>query len=129
MLVGYARDSGGGQSLELQLRALNDAGCAKMFSQQKNGTPAGARNALESALDFVRGGDTLVVTRLEHLAPSSSDIHGIIARLTGSGVNFRCLQQSRLDSDDGQGSLSSPFLALLLPSLQRRFGTSASAIR
>ena len=94
MLIGYASDSGASQSLELQLRALSDAGCAKMFSEQKGGIPAGARGALQGALDFARLGDTLVVTGLDRLGPSPNDIQDIVMRLTGSGIYVRCLQQS-----------------------------------
>src|SRR4029453_16214838 len=99
MLVGYARDSGASHSLELQLRALSDAGCAKIFSQQQGWALGGTRDALQSALDFVCDGDTLVVTWLDRLAPSPKDIHHIIARLAGSGVGLHCLQQSRVNPD------------------------------
>lgn len=109
MLVGYARYCGAAQSLELQLRALSDVGCAKIFSQQECGTLAGTRDALQGALDFIRDGDTLVVTRLDHLALSPNDMHDIIARLAGSGVGFHCLQQSRVNSERSEvASLAIP---------------------
>jgi len=118
MLVGYARDSGSGQSLELQLRALSDAGCAKMFSEQKSGTPAGAQHALQRAMDFLLRGDTLVVTQLDRLARSPNDIHGIIASLAGSGISFRCLQQSRVETGRDKETSSGAFLERFLPSLE-----------
>jgi DNA invertase Pin-like site-specific DNA recombinase len=105
MLVGYARVSSAGQSLDIQLEALKAAGCERVFSEKKSGTSAGARDELQDALDFVREGDTLVVTRLDRLARSSNDLHNIIARLTGKGVKFRCLQQSGVDTDSGMGKL------------------------
>ena len=98
MLVGFARESDVGQSLALQLKALSDFGCAKVFSQQDR-TSAGSRDALHCALDFVRDGDTLVVSRLDPLALSAKDLHDIVARLAGSGFGFHCLQQSRVDPD------------------------------
>jgi len=105
MLVGYARVSSAGQSLDIQLEALKGAGCEKVFSEKKSGTSAGGRDQLQEALDYVREGDTLVVTRLDRLARSSNDLHNIIARLTGKGVKFRCLQQSGVDTDSGMGKL------------------------
>lgn len=105
MLVGYARVSSGSQSLDVQLEALAVAGCEKVFSEKKSGTSAAERTALQDALDFVREGDTLVVTRLDRLARSSIDLHNIIARLTKKGVKFRCLQQSGVDTDTGMGKL------------------------
>ncbi len=128
MFVGFARDCGADRSLELQLRALSDAGCAKIFSEQRGGTPAGVRSAFHGALDFVRDGDTLVVTGLDRLAPSLSDINGIIARLARRGVNFRCLQQSRAIRDSGHGGLFWPSLALSLPSLNPTLNGRVSAI-
>jgi DNA invertase Pin-like site-specific DNA recombinase len=105
MLVGYGRVSSVGQSLDIQLEALKSAGCDKVFAEKKSGTSAGARDALQEALDFVREGDTLVVTRLDRLARSSNDLHNIIARLTGKEAKFRCLQQSGVDTDSGMGKL------------------------
>lgn len=105
MLVGYARVSSAGQSLDIQVEALTSAGCEKVFQEKKSGTSAGSRDALQEALDFVREGDTLVVTRLDRLARSSNDLHNIIARLIAKGVKFRCLQQSGVDTDSGMGKL------------------------
>lgn len=105
MLVGYARVSSASQSLDIQLEALKAAGCEKVFSEKKSGTSAGARDALHEALDFVRDGDTLVVTRLDRLARSSNDLHNIIARLVAKGVKFHCIQQSGVDTDSGIGKL------------------------
>ena len=105
MLVGYARVSSVGQSLDIQLGELEKAGCEKVFAEKRSGTSADAREALQDALEFVRDGDTLVVTRLDRLARSSNDLHNIIAKLTGKGVKFHCVQQSGVDTDSGMGKL------------------------
>nr|WP_314446337.1 recombinase family protein [uncultured Sphingomonas sp.] len=105
MLVGYARVSSAGQSLDLQLGELERAGCEKVFAEKQSGASAEARQALQDALEFVREGDTLVVTRLDRLARSSNDLHNIIAKLTSKGVKFRCVQQSGVDTDSGMGKL------------------------
>lgn len=105
MLVGYARVSSVGQSLELQLEALNAIGCDKVFSEKRSGTSTDGREALADALDFVREGDTLVVTRLDRLARSMADLYSILERLTKKGVAFKCIQQSGVDTDSSTGRL------------------------
>lgn len=105
MQVGYARVSSVGQSLEVQMEALATAGCEKIFSEKRSGTTTGGRTALAEALDFVREGDALVVTRLDRLARSAVDLHTIIARLSAKGVHFRCLQQGGMDTASSTGKL------------------------
>ena len=105
MLVGYARVSSVGQSLDVQLDILNEAGCEKVFSEKRSGRTTDGREALLECLDFVRVGDTLVVTRLDRLARSVADLFSIIDRLQAKGVQFRCLQQSGVDTDSSTGRL------------------------
>ncbi len=105
MLVGYARVSSAGQSLELQQETLAEAGCEKVFAEKQSGTSTNGRTALTEALDFVREGDTLICTRLDRLARSSADLHNVIDRLIAKGVKFRCLQQAGVDTDTGMGKL------------------------
>jgi len=57
------------------------------------------------ALDFVREGDTLVVTRLDRLARSVGDLHRIVETLTSKGVAFKCISQSGVDTDSSTGRL------------------------
>jgi DNA invertase Pin-like site-specific DNA recombinase len=113
MLVGYARVSSVGQSLDLQLAALNDADCEKVFAEKQSGTTTGKREELRDALDFVREGDTLVVTRLDRLARSASDLHSIVSQLSQKGVSFRCLQQSGVDTSTSTGKLLLGMLAAI----------------
>jgi len=67
-LVGYARVSSVGQSLDVQLGKLRQ--CNKIF-QEKKSAVSGHRPSLRACLDYVREGDTLVVTRLDRLARST----------------------------------------------------------
>lgn len=105
MLVGYGRVSSSGQSLDIQHEALIAAGCEKVFSEKMSGRSTADREQLGLALDFVREGDTLVVTRLDRLARSVGDLHRIIETLTGKKVAFRCLSQSGVDTDTSTGRL------------------------
>lgn len=105
MLVGYARVSSAGQSLDIQIEALTGAGCEKMFAEKVSGRSTHDRHELIQVLDFVRDGDTLVVTRLDRLARSVSDLHQIIEKLAAKGVGFKCLNQSGVDTDTSTGRL------------------------
>lgn len=105
MLVGYGRVSSSSQHLDIQHEALTQAGCEKVFSEKMSGRSTNDREQLALALDFVREGDTLVVTRLDRLARSVGDLHQIIERLTAKGVGFRCLNQSGVDTDTSTGRL------------------------
>lgn len=89
MLIGYARVSTTDQvaGLEDQQRALGATGCNKLFSEQVSSVAQ--RDQLVAALDFVRDGDTLVVTRLDRLARSTADLLGIVATLEAKQVGLR----------------------------------------
>lgn len=105
MLIGYARVSSTGQSLDLQNDALTEAGCEKVFAEKVSGRSTRDRIELAAALDFVREGDTLIVTRLDRLARSVGDLHRIIETLTEKKVAFQCLNQSSVDTDSSTGKL------------------------
>ena len=105
MLVGYARVSSSGQSLDIQHEALIAAGCEKVFAEKVSGRSTQDRDQLAAAMDFVRESDTLIVTRLDRLARSVGDLHRIIERLTEKKVAFRCINQSGVDTDSSSGRL------------------------
>jgi DNA invertase Pin-like site-specific DNA recombinase len=91
MIIGYARTSTTDQiaGLEAQLRELQLAGCAKIFKEQASSVET--RIQLESAIEFIREGDTLVVTKLDRLARSVSDLMKIIKELENKKVGLRIL--------------------------------------
>lgn len=70
-----------------------------------SGRAASDRIELQNAVDFVRDGDTLVVTRLDRLARSVGDLHQIIEKLAAKNVGFRCLNQSGVGTDSSTGKL------------------------
>ena len=65
-IVGYARVSSSSQNLDVQLGQLNDAGSEKVFAEKMTGTSRSDRYALTECLDWVREGDTLVVTPVSY---------------------------------------------------------------
>lgn len=105
MIVGYARVSSAGQSLDVQLAALKAAGAEKIFSEKLSGTQASNRPALQDALEFVRDGDELICVRLDRLARSVSDLLTICERLVEKGVYFRCVDQAGIDITSSSGKL------------------------
>lgn len=104
-MVGYARVSSAGQSLEVQTDNLKNAGCEKLFAEKQSGTSANNRMALKEALEWLREGDTLVVTRLDRLARSGKDLHDIIDQLAAKKIGFQCLQQGAVDTTTSMGKL------------------------
>ncbi|WP_430414269.1 recombinase family protein [Parasphingorhabdus sp.] len=104
-MVGYARVSSAGQSLEVQQEQLANTGCEKLFAEKQSGTSASDRMALQDALEWLRDGDTLVVTRLDRLARSGKDLHDIIDQLSAKKVGFQCLQQGAVDTTTSMGKL------------------------
>ena len=67
-VYGYARVSSLDQDLTLQRSALKAAGCTVIRAEKASGTSRKGRSELETLLDFLRPGDTLVVTRIDRLA-------------------------------------------------------------
>ncbi len=109
-VIGYARVSSLGQSLEVQEEHLRDAGCEKVFAEKRSGASADGRAALAQALDYAREGDVFVVTRIDRLARSVVDLRDIVDRLAAKGVGFRALQQGEFDTTTATGRL---FLTML----------------
>lgn len=91
MLVGYARTSTAEQDagLEAQDRDLRATGCTKIFSEKVSSVAD--RQGLEAALEFVREGDTLVVTKLDRLARSTGHLLELVQVLERKGVALRIL--------------------------------------
>jgi len=105
MLVGYARTSTTEQDagLEAQLRDLQAAGAERHFAEQVSSVDA-KRAELTRALDFVREGDTLVVTKPDRLARSVADFVRISDSLKAKGVALRVLSMN-LDTGSATGAL------------------------
>ena len=75
-VVGYARVSSLGQDLAVQLEKLK--GCDKVFKEKRSGIDAG-RPELKACLNYLRDGDTLLVTKLDRLARSTPDLYRIVS--------------------------------------------------
>lgn len=104
-IVGYARTSTTDQiaGLEAQVRDLQAEGCTKVFSEQVSATQ-NERPQLKAMLDYVREGDTVIVTRPDRLARSTADLLSITKRLSEQGVILRVLSM-QLDTGTPTGKL------------------------
>lgn len=101
VFVGYARVSSTGQSLDVQLEKLSE--CQKIFQEKLSGTVR-KRLKLDECLNYVREGDTLVVTRIDRLARSTLDLCDIAKMLEEKGVNLKVIDQN-IDTSDATGRL------------------------
>lgn len=103
--VGYARTSTTDQKagLEAQLRDLEKAGCTKIFREELSSV-ATKRPQLEAALEWMREGDTLIVTKLDRLARSVADLVSITEKLRRKGVGLQILAMN-LDTSTPTGKL------------------------
>jgi DNA invertase Pin-like site-specific DNA recombinase len=102
-LLGYARVSTTDQQPHLQVDALEQAGCDRVFTETASGTRAD-RPTLEQLLDQLRPGDTLVVWKLDRLGRSLRHLVYTVSGLAGRGIGFRSLQEA-IDTTTPGGKL------------------------
>ena len=105
MLVGYARVSTQDQKPELQLDALRQAGCERIFTEKAPGAQRD-RPELKAALDYMRqnAGDVLVVWKLDRLARSLKQLIETVEDLERRGIGFRSLTE-QIDTTSAGGRL------------------------
>lgn len=92
-LYGYGRVSTTGQDFTIQHEALRAVGCQVIRSEKKTGTKREGRTELDLLIEFLREGDTLVVTRIDRLARSMKDLQDIVHELKGRGVALKATEQ------------------------------------
>jgi DNA invertase Pin-like site-specific DNA recombinase len=90
---GYARVSTMDQDLSIQKAALKAAGCDIIRAEKASGTRRDGRTELQVLLDFLRPGDTLVVTRIDRLARSVKDLQDIVHELRTKRVALKATEQ------------------------------------
>ena len=108
MKIGYARVSTTGQDYETQINKLRVEGCEEIFSEKQSGKSAENREQLQAALKYARKGDVLVITKLDRLARSMSDLWQIVRELEAKGVGFKVLDQTGMDTTTPTGKPPSP---------------------
>ena len=103
-IIGYARVSSVGQRHEGQVERLKEAGATKVFAEKVSGLDK-ERPELARCLEYLREGDTLLITKLDRLARSTSHLHQIVEDLTAKGVGFKVLDDASLDTTTRTGKV------------------------
>lgn len=102
--IGYARVSTTGQTLAAQRDALSAAGCSAIYEERISGARSD-RPELHRMLADLRPGQTILVTRLDRLARSVTDLLGIIEIVAARGAHLRSLADPWLDTGSPAGRL------------------------
>jgi DNA invertase Pin-like site-specific DNA recombinase len=109
-MLGYARVSTDGQTLDAQQAALQAAGATKIFSE-KISSAVTDRKALGKAIAALGAGDVLLVTRLDRLARSTRDLLNTLATVAAKDAAFRSLNDPWADTTTLHGRLMVTVLA------------------
>ncbi|ETK42522.1 resolvase [Pseudomonas fluorescens FH5] len=103
-LIGYARVSTQGQNLEQQRAQLTALNCARIFEEKMSGAKRD-RPELTRMLDHLRSGDVVVVSRLDRLARSTTDLLQIAELLRAKGSGLRSLAEPWADTTTPAGRM------------------------
>lgn len=103
-VIGYARVSTRGQSLDSQVDALVAAGAMRVFQEYASGATQ-ARTRWKECLDYLQPGNLLAVTDLTRLGRSTADLADIVTVLGERGIGFRSLAEPWLDTTSAHGKL------------------------
>lgn len=103
-LIGYARVSTDDQTLDPQIDALTAAGCTRIFRDWGVSGALRERPGLTQALDYVREGDVLVVTKLDRAGRSLRNLQDLIEGLRDRDIGFRSLGEA-IDTSTPSGEL------------------------
>ena len=104
MIVGYARVSTDGQTLDAQQAALLLAGVEKVYSEKQSGAKTD-RAQLAKAIAALGTGDALIVTKLDRLARSTRDLLNTLAAIAERGAGFKSLGDAWADTTTPAGKL------------------------
>jgi len=104
MIIGYARVSTDGQSVEAQQQALQEAGATQVFAEKQSGAKTD-RAALARCLASLSPGDTILVTKLDRLARSTRDLLNTLDTIAKAGASFRSLGDGWADTTTPHGRL------------------------
>jgi len=104
MKIGYARVSTEEQNLEIQLQALQTAGCDRIFQEKLSGKNRN-RPELKRLFDQLRQEDILVVWKLDRLARSTRDLLDIVEEIKQAGAGFQSLSEPWADTTSYAGKM------------------------
>lgn len=102
MRIGYARVSTTAQNLDMQVSALTEAGCEKIYSEKVSGVAH--RERLQECMQYLREGDCLVIYKLDRLGRSLKDLLDIIEQLQKRNISLVSLRDN-IDTGSTTGKL------------------------
>ena len=102
MRIGYARVSTTAQNLDMQVTALTEAGCEKIYSEKVSGVAH--RERLQECMQYLREGDCLVIYKLDRLGRSLKDLLDIIEQLQKRNISLVSLRDN-IDTGSTTGKL------------------------
>jgi len=103
-ILGYARVSTDGQTLEAQVAELRGAGAVTVFQEKVSGAVTD-RAQLKRAVRSLAEGDVLIVTRLDRLARSTRDLLNTLAQINEAGAGFKSIRDNWADTTTSHGRL------------------------
>src|SRR5690625_5542321 len=101
--VGYARVSTRDQNLNSQIDALKSVGCERIFSEKVSGRKF-KRTELDNCLDYLRDGDTLVITKLDRLGRTTKQLIELSQHLEDNGIDLEIIDMN-INTKDAMGKM------------------------
>jgi len=110
MKIGYARVSTLEQNLDAQIKALQDAGCEKIYQEKKSSMKD--REQLKAMLEFVREGDIVCVWKLDRLGRQLFELFETISDLQKRNIGFVSISDN-IDTNTTHGKVLFSVFALV----------------
>jgi DNA invertase Pin-like site-specific DNA recombinase len=126
-LIGFARVSTKQQDLTIQLEKLSAHGCTKIFQGKHSGKADTNKQALEELLNYAREGDTVVVTKLDRLGRSLSQVLNTLDSFNKRGVKLVAIDQPVDTSKDDPMSKAMIQLLGMFAEMERNFIVSRTS--
>ena len=104
MKIGYARVSTTDQNLELQLSALHQAGCGRIYQEKISGAKR-ERPELQRMFDQLRPDDIVVVWKLDRLARSTRHLLDLVESIRAADASFLSLAEPWADTTTHSGKM------------------------
>ncbi|OBT02696.1 resolvase [Vibrio cyclitrophicus] len=126
-LIGFARVSTQQQDLTAQIKKLEASGCSKIFKGKHSGKADTNKEALGQLLEYVREGDTVVVTKIDRLGRSLSQVLNTLDYLEQRGIKLLAIDQAVDTSKDDPMSKAMVQLLGMFAEMERNFIVSRTS--
>ena len=128
---GYARVSSLSQSTDVQVKALQDAGCTVVRTEKLSGSSRDGRDELANILDFLQSGDVLVVCKLDRLGRNTRDVLNLVHEIDQKGASLQVLEPA-IDTAGAMGKMVLTVLGMVsemeLSFIKQRLHSSAQQV-